>query len=205
MSANRTPVNEMPPLRSASLDCQRAFPELLHALDTGDLARAKAIRNELYRRWGWRVLPPGCWPDAPGTHREGIMKGNSPPSWNASAPTQTPSSPRALVSAPRPRDDSAVCPGCGSPAPVTRPGKGPHAAGLWCPACERHVRWLRVPVDAAVAAEFVMPFGKHRGRTLGQIARLDPGYLNWLANAFRDGKIGQRAGRLLEPGCEVGR
>ncbi len=60
-------------------------------------------------------------------------------------------------------------------------------------------------VDPFEAAEFVMPFGKHRGRTLGQIARRDPGYLRWLANKYRDGKIGQRAMRLLEPGCGVGR
>ncbi len=27
-----------------------------------------------------------------------------------------------------------------------------------------------------------MPFGKYKGRPLGQIARIDPGYLDWLLN-----------------------
>ena len=39
------------------------------------------------------------------------------------------------------------------------------------------------PSDAAV---YVMPFGKHRGLTLLQIAQQDPTYLDWAADNIRD-------------------
>ena len=35
------------------------------------------------------------------------------------------------------------------------------------------------------AAGFVMPFGKHKGSTLLQIAQRDPTYLDWAVDAIR--------------------
>ena len=42
---------------------------------------------------------------------------------------------------------------------------------------------LMKPSDAAA---YVMPFGKHRGLTLLQIAQQDPTYLDWASDNIRD-------------------
>lgn len=76
------------------------------------------------------------------------------------------------------------CPRCGSERLATTPmGPGsPHHARTDCLDCGRFVRWEAAPMDAQRAADFVLPFGKHRGRTLEQIAADEEGrrYLHWL-------------------------
>lgn len=79
----------------------------------------------------------------------------------------------------------ATCPRCGSGRLATTPmGPGsPHHARTDCRGCGRFVRWEPAPMTFARAASFVMPLGKHAGRTLEAIAA-DPGglrYLEWLA------------------------
>lgn len=39
-----------------------------------------------------------------------------------------------------------------------------------------------VVANALVGADFVMPFGKYKGRTLDDISDHDPGYVVWLAD-----------------------
>lgn len=44
----------------------------------------------------------------------------------------------------------------------------------------------------------VMPFGKFRGKTLAEIAELEPDYIGWLADNARDPKVQQATAALLE-------
>jgi hypothetical protein len=85
------------------------------------------------------------------------------------------------------------CPGCGSEALDLGPGRGPHKASVVCTACGRFMAWVGFPIDADVAAAFVMPFGAHKGKTM---AELPPDYVAWLA-ANVAGRIGKRARVLL--------
>jgi len=48
------------------------------------------------------------------------------------------------------------------------------------------------------AADYVMPFGKYRGTTLGRIAAINPGYLEWLAEKFEGKAVGRAAAEVLE-------
>jgi hypothetical protein len=89
-----------------------------------------------------------------------------------------------------------VCPGCGSDRLDLGNGSGPHVASVTCKDCGRLVRWVGLPIDRAEAKVFVMPFGKHRGEAMGGLPR---SYLRWLAEKV-DGRIGERAGVLLEGG-----
>ncbi|MDG3008532.1 putative quorum-sensing-regulated virulence factor [Paludisphaera mucosa] len=50
------------------------------------------------------------------------------------------------------------------------------------------------PMTDGRAADFQMPFGKHKGRTLAQIADVDRDYLTWLADNVEPGSV-QRAVR----------
>lgn len=79
------------------------------------------------------------------------------------------------------------CPGCESLNLVTvQDGvPPPHFAKLICGDCGRHLMWLPGPV-----AQFRIPFGKHKGRTLAEINGTDRGYLEWIGgNADFNPKI----------------
>ena len=67
-------------------------------------------------------------------------------------------------------------PATGGPTQTTRPGTRPHGPG-----------WHRGPAGEGAAGPppgnprgSVLPFGRHIGWSLGEIARIDPGYLIWL-------------------------
>jgi hypothetical protein len=75
------------------------------------------------------------------------------------------------------------CPHCGSRnlSRVECHG-GPHHARLACGSCHRHLRFLPAPWSLQRARRFVMPYGRHRGSPIGDLAdsATGRGYLRWL-------------------------
>jgi uncharacterized protein (DUF3820 family) len=78
-------------------------------------------------------------------------------------------------------DPATACPSCGSTdLHVERCTSGPHYSQVTCRACGR-VTWGKAPWTLERARAFVMPYGKHLGRPIGELAESDPDYLRWLA------------------------
>jgi uncharacterized protein (DUF3820 family) len=89
-----------------------------------------------------------------------------------------------------------TCNHCGSSDLFTvecEPG-GPHHARQGCSGCGRFLQWVGRPIDPTSAANFVMPFGKHKGRQLGAI---DSGYLEWLRDNCDSRSITRRTRLVL--------
>jgi hypothetical protein len=101
---------------------------------------------------------------------------------------------------PAPPLEVETCPRCGSQhlleAECT---DGPHHARLICGDCRRHLRFLPKLWSLERARSFVLRFGKHAGRSLGDLARSQTGrgYLAWLA-ANLDGNAAKAARIVLE-------
>jgi hypothetical protein len=78
--------------------------------------------------------------------------------------------------------------------------QGPHYARVGCQSCKRHNRYVETPWTLERAMLFEMPFGKHRGRTLGDSARSESGrgYLAW-ASENLEGTWGRGADRVGGP------
>jgi len=59
---------------------------------------------------------------------------------------------------------------------------GPHFALARCRDCGR-ATWLKTPWSIERAMAFALPYGQHRGRTIGELAKSQEGraYLRWLA------------------------
>jgi rhodanese-related sulfurtransferase len=51
----------------------------------------------------------------------------------------------------------------------------------------------------------VIPFGKYRGRTYAEIARVDPAYLNWIVTTLTGRRAQHAAEALSERGVELTR
>lgn len=88
-----------------------------------------------------------------------------------------------------------TCPRCGSADLITAARGDQHQAELRCRGCGRWLRFLGAPWTRKRAAAFVMPFGKHKGRTLGDLAESEPDYLRWVAGEVRGTPA--RAARIL--------
>jgi uncharacterized protein (DUF3820 family) len=60
---------------------------------------------------------------------------------------------------------------------------GPHHKRLVCRRCQKTIRFLEAPWTLERAESFVMPFGKNRGRSIGDLAKSAQGqdYLRWVA------------------------
>jgi hypothetical protein len=67
----------------------------------------------------------------------------------------------------------------------------------WQPARPQGLKQQPQPMDALRARSFVMPFGRHKGRTLEQIHRTHPDYVKWLAETM-DRSVGRAARGFLE-------
>ena len=84
-------------------------------------------------------------------------------------------------------EPAETCPKCGDTdlLEVRCVGTGPHYARISCRKCQKHVRHLPAPWSFARAEAFAMPFGKHRGKTLGELSKSGQGrgYLRWLAES----------------------
>jgi ribosomal protein L37AE/L43A len=65
-----------------------------------------------------------------------------------------------------------ACPACGGVTYVER--RGPHVKWA-CPKCG-HIKFLAQKWQA-----FVVPFGKHKGEVLGDLAKSRPDYVRWMA------------------------
>lgn len=70
-----------------------------------------------------------------------------------------------------------------------------------CSACGRFLRWEPAPWTRARAAEFIMPFGRFRGRPLAELTRTPDGrsYLRWPARET-EGNAAAAAAILLDDG-----
>jgi hypothetical protein len=79
---------------------------------------------------------------------------------------------------------SGRCKFCGGPL-VEGAGAGPHWKSLNCGKCRRFNRWLPKPDHLEDHASFVMPFGRHKTKTIAQIHEEDPSYLLWILDEFK--------------------
>lgn len=59
----------------------------------------------------------------------------------------------------------------------------PHYRRLDCGECGSWLAWVPAPMTRERAEAMTMPFGKHRGLSLGHLAVNHPGYLEWLASS----------------------
>jgi hypothetical protein len=75
------------------------------------------------------------------------------------------------------------CPHCGGNVFSIRSATGPHFGRLECGDCHRRLGWLKTPWTLARARAFTMPFGKHRGWTIGELIATPDGkrYMSWVA------------------------
>ncbi len=63
----------------------------------------------------------------------------------------------------------------------------PHYGKLECIGVDHHFHgWIKAPRTAEWARGYMMPFGKHKNRTLAEIGRSQSGldYLRWAADAL---------------------
>lgn len=75
----------------------------------------------------------------------------------------------------------SVCPECGSSI-VEVDAPPPHYAKRECIGVDHHFHgWVETPWTLERAAQFVLPFGKHKGATMERVAEADYGYVQWLA------------------------
>lgn len=78
-----------------------------------------------------------------------------------------------------------LCPRCGSSLIQTFEVPAPHFAKIECIGPDQHfIRWVGQPRTLDWAREFVMPFGKHKGKQMRQI---DRGYLKWASENLKEG------------------
>jgi hypothetical protein len=75
--------------------------------------------------------------------------------------------------------------GGGNLATIARTS-GPHHAQIKGADCGRGETWLKKVWSPERARSFVLGFGKHRGRAVGELATADPDYLRWLATIEGD-------------------
>ncbi len=88
-----------------------------------------------------------------------------------------------------------LCPRCGSSLVQSFEVPSPHYAKIECIGLDRHfIRWVGQPRTIEWAREFVMPFGKHKGKTMTQI---DRGYLKWAAETLKDGPVKTAADMIV--------
>lgn len=87
------------------------------------------------------------------------------------------------------------CGKCGS-FQRTKRRKGPHL-GEYC-VCGHLLRWVPKEITLERALEFVLPFGKHKGKKLSEID--DDEYLHWLHEQSSNKKISELA-RLILLAC----
>jgi len=96
-------------------------------------------------------------------------------------------------------DAPEVCPYCASPRIFTvRCEFGPHYARTGCSDCQRHIKFNAAPWTLERARDFRLPFGRHTGRTVGELAGTKEGrsYLAWAAENV-EGNAGTAAAIVL--------
>lgn len=94
-------------------------------------------------------------------------------------------------------EETRTCSRCGGPLSVIRPAPQPHFASLSCRRCGKFHGWLQTP-DGELGQNYVLPYGKHMGKTLDEISAIDRDYLEWVARDFNDEHIRNSVRRYLE-------
>ena len=89
----------------------------------------------------------------------------------------------------------SVCNRCGSEQFEERE-QGPHV-GLFCTKCSAWIKWIPQQMTEEKADCFIMPFGKHKGTTLGRIRMLDREYIVWIVKKFPEKDLIHRAAKAL--------
>jgi uncharacterized protein (DUF3820 family) len=76
---------------------------------------------------------------------------------------------------------------------------GPHHARAICLDCDRTLGWVPAPMTDERARAFVMPFGKYKGTTIGEILDQPDGerYLRWLHGQSPEGPLGRALGHIF--------
>lgn len=90
--------------------------------------------------------------------------------------------------APSPVREPQSCRRCGSSDLIeTRCRTGPHFARIDCRGCGRMVKFVAAGWTPERAMAFTVPFGRHMGRTVGDLIGTPDGrrYLEWMASAVR--------------------
>ena len=96
-------------------------------------------------------------------------------------------------------DESIDCPVCALECTIERIAPpSPHWGRFRCPSCGKHRGWAATPPSEYHA--FKMPFGRHKGRTLAEIAKAPSGvgYLQWCAASLTNDRLRQVIGTYLE-------
>jgi hypothetical protein len=100
------------------------------------------------------------------------------------------------------------CPRCGGGdlATVKVQTRAGERLKVVCAECGRYVRYAKLPWSPERAHAFVAPYGRHKGQTVGELARTLAGwgYLEWAAENCRDNfgeaaRVALAAGPLYEP------
>jgi hypothetical protein len=103
------------------------------------------------------------------------------------------------------------CPKCHGAdlATVKVPTKAGERIKVVCADCGRFVRHAPSPWTPARAHAFCLPYGRHKGRTIGELARTlsGRGYIRWLGENCRDNvgkaaRVALAAGPEYDPGRE---
>jgi hypothetical protein len=90
-----------------------------------------------------------------------------------------------------------VCFKCGSSSLRVDPSHGQHHSKLTCNDCGTW-RWGKAPWTRERAESFALPWGKHRGKRIGELAQSAEGrdYLRWIAENVH-GNVAIAAGIAL--------
>ena len=66
-----------------------------------------------------------------------------------------------------------------------------------CSGCGEHIKFLEADGDPR---DFIIPFGKHTGKRLSEIYRIDKPYLEWISQNFDEGSIKNKILYVLAKG-----
>jgi hypothetical protein len=96
------------------------------------------------------------------------------------------------------------CPRSGGTLIEVARSSRPHHAELRCPACGKHIKYLRAPWTKQRAETFRVPLGARAGSTLAELARTQRGreYLAWMGTHLQ-GSPGIAARMVLSPTWEL--
>jgi hypothetical protein len=73
----------------------------------------------------------------------------------------------------------------------------PHYSRLTCMSCDRCIGWGPIPPEL-LGDLFIFPFGRHKGRSLNEIAEFDIDLLRWAASEMRESNIREAVRQFLD-------
>lgn len=69
---------------------------------------------------------------------------------------------------------------------------------LSCGDCTRFLKWAPQEKEYSELKNFILPFGKYRGKTLGQVDEADFEYLEWLGANSNNKNVQKRIKEFIE-------